>query len=977
MKYFSYLVFLLASLFPCSIIAQEYSYSHYDINDGLAGSTVYCITQDKDGFIWVGTESGVSRFDGIHFRNFNAEDGLPDLEILQIFGDSKGRVWMAPFRKSVCFYYRGKIHNPGNDSMLAKIRFNSNIESFAEDAKGNILLQERTALHLIGADNSVREIDSINHRAIKECTAISRSDTGDFLVEEGKQVFSFSGKGFAPFFPGDDIDINGMFAVFVALSPRLIAYLDKENGTVIRSFVTGSVSYRPPISKRHFTHISLSIIADSLVFINETAGTTEFNIRTKEMKKWLPGREVSRVFRDDDGSLWFTTMGKGLYRLNSEAFRNITIPVDRENSSSVYAIKKIGNQLLVGGSHNAVRRYILPQFCDSLTTGMYWADKNRYLYIDQLKNGDIILGSDYGFHLESMDFKEKNRLPVGLKSVFRKNDRELLIGAYWGAGIFDVDAFRITDTLWRERCTAIYFRDDSTYIGTLNGLYLQKKDRSFVYLGNTVPFLKNRISSIAASGDGTLWIGSYDNGIIGCKNGRQTVSLTSKQGLSSDMCKALEVNGPILWVATDKGLDKIDLNNRYSVTRYAANDGLQSDVVNIVLADGSTIYAGTAAGLSILDDGKAKMSDGCRLYLETLTVSGEDRTNDTAHLLLAYPAKQIRFEFAAISYKSAGKIGYLYRLKGVDETWRNSKENFLEYPTLPPGHYTLEIMAVNKFGNDSGLLAIPFVIVTPFRQSAWFYALIVVACLTLTWLFVSLRIRSIRRRQEEREMLSKKMIEMEHSALQSQMNPHFIFNCLNSIQQYIFDQDIYSANRYLTGFASLIRATLYQSTQSYINLEEEISYLSNYLSLEKLRFKDKMNYNIDVDPAVNLQTALIPPMIIQPYVENSIRHGIRSLPNGGGIIKIQILPAGDKLAIFIDDNGIGREKAMQNRTLEHIEYQSRGMSLTADRIRLINALHGDGIRIEVIDLKDDLGQALGTRVVIHFPQFGASPKNLS
>jgi LytS/YehU family sensor histidine kinase len=118
-------------------------------------------------------------------------------------------------------------------------------------------------------------------------------------------------------------------------------------------------------------------------------------------------------------------------------------------------------------------------------------------------------------------------------------------------------------------------------------------------------------------------------------------------------------------------------------------------------------------------------------------------------------------------------------------------------------------------------------------------------------------------------------------------------------------------------------------------------------------------------------------MIIQPYVENSIRHGIRSLPNGGGIIKIQILPAGDKLAIFIDDNGIGREKAMQNRTLEHIEYQSRGMSLTADRIRLINALHGDGIRIEVIDLKDDLGQALGTRVVIHFPQIGASPKNLS
>jgi LytS/YehU family sensor histidine kinase len=269
------------------------------------------------------------------------------------------------------------------------------------------------------------------------------------------------------------------------------------------------------------------------------------------------------------------------------------------------------------------------------------------------------------------------------------------------------------------------------------------------------------------------------------------------------------------------------------------------------------------------------------------------------------------------------------------------------------------------------------VIVTPFWQSAWFYALILVTCLSLTWLFVSLRIRSIRRKQEEKEMLSKKMIELEHSALQSQMNPHFIFNCLNSIQQYIFNQEIYAANKYLTGFADLIRATLYQSTQSYIDLEEEISYLSNYLSLEKLRFKEKMDYNIDVDPSVNLKTALIPPMIVQPYVENSIRHGIRPLLNGGGHIKIQILGAGDKLAIFIDDNGIGREKAMQNKTLEHIEYQSRGMSLTADRIRLINALHGDSIQIQVIDLKDDLGRALGTRVVIHFPLFGSNSKNLS
>src|SRR6201999_2146615 len=118
-----FLISLLTMLLPCRLLSQEYSYTHYDIADGLAGSTVYCITQDKDGFIWLGTETGVSRFDGTHFHNFTTKDGLPDVEVLEMFGDSHGRVWMAPFQKSVCYYYQGKIHNSDNDSVLRRMRF--------------------------------------------------------------------------------------------------------------------------------------------------------------------------------------------------------------------------------------------------------------------------------------------------------------------------------------------------------------------------------------------------------------------------------------------------------------------------------------------------------------------------------------------------------------------------------------------------------------------------------------------------------------------------------------------------------------------------------------------------------------------------------------------------------------------------------------------------------------------------------------
>src|SRR6201992_2040202 len=127
---------LLLIVLTDTALSQEYSYTHYDISDGLAGSTVYCITQDKDGFIWMGTETGVSRFDGTHFRNFTTRDGLPDLEILEMFGDSHNRVWMAPFRKAVCYYYKGRIYTPGNDSLLQRMHFRGHIEHFAEDAAG-------------------------------------------------------------------------------------------------------------------------------------------------------------------------------------------------------------------------------------------------------------------------------------------------------------------------------------------------------------------------------------------------------------------------------------------------------------------------------------------------------------------------------------------------------------------------------------------------------------------------------------------------------------------------------------------------------------------------------------------------------------------------------------------------------------------------------------------------------------------------
>ena len=212
MKSPSLLSFIFLSSLTYSSFAQEYSYTHYDVTDGLAGSVVYCITQDKDGFIWTGTETGVSRFDGTHFKTFTAADGLPDIEVLEMFGDSKGKVWMAPFRKSVCYYYQGHIHNQDNDSLLRKVHLKENVENFAEDAEGNILILEANALHWFGADGTIREIDSLAGYPVRNAMAISRSVSGHFLAEADGRVFALSQKEAFPVYS---------FSIRTSISPFL------------------------------------------------------------------------------------------------------------------------------------------------------------------------------------------------------------------------------------------------------------------------------------------------------------------------------------------------------------------------------------------------------------------------------------------------------------------------------------------------------------------------------------------------------------------------------------------------------------------------------------------------------------------------------------------------------------------------------------------------------------------------------------
>ena len=200
------------------------------------------------------------------------------------------------------------------------------------------------------------------------------------------------------------------------------------------------------------------------------------------------------------------------------------------------------------------------------------------------------------------------------------------------------------------------------------------------------------------------------------------------------------------------------------------------------------------------------------------------------------------------------------------------------------------------------------------------------------------------------------------------MNPHFIFNCLTAIQHYVNKEDVYSANMYLSNFAKLIRKTLDLSGEQYITLDKEIAYLENYVELEKMRFQDKFQCYINVGTGVNVFTAMIPPMLLQPFIENAIRHGLRYKEDNEGELDVDFNMEGTTLVCRINDNGIGIKKSKQLKSNTHVEYQSKGMRLTESRINAINMISPKKIRMEVKDKLDDLGNPIGTMVVIYFEQ---------
>jgi hypothetical protein len=553
-------------------------------------------------------------------------------------------------------------------------------------------------------------------------------------------------------------------------------------------------------------------------------------------------------------------------------------------------------------------------------------------------------------------------------AIVRKS--ALLADGRVAVALADGLAFYDAQNGWVRADTALYkLRTPSLYedaerrlwLGTNEGLYEFTGNRA-IAVSEVNSTFKTSISDIIQWGE-YLLLATRGKGLIFYKPGG-TFAVSEDQGLLANNveCLALDGNNRI-WLGTAKGMQCINAlgtdPTQWSYFQVNYQKGLPAIEVFDLLYDNEKFYAATGNGLCIFNPAAPSLrAEAKPVYIEHLSV-GSKMLDITGELSLAWDENDVRFTFLSFNFRTGTGTKYRYRLLGLTDNWVETDSRTVDFWALPAGRYVFEVCALNEDGKWGPATSAPFVIARHFTSAWWFRLLIALLLAGAVAGGFALFYRSKRARLLQRS----KMSELRQQALNANMNPHFIFNALNSIQHFINSNQPELANEFLIDFSRLIRMNLENNLEALVPLEEEMERLELYLKLEKLRFGDKLTYSIDGMEEMQSHDISIPPMLLQPYVENAVIHGI--LPKEkGGHIDISLRAIGKHFEVEIRDNGIGLRAAAGRKRDGH---ESLALKMNAERLSILSALSGSTHSIAIIDRCEEPTPAEGTLVRLFLP----------
>jgi|GEM_PF-1395673 len=707
---------------------------------------------------------------------------------------------------------------------------------------------------------------------------------------------------------------------------------------------------------------------------------------------------INALYADAENNLWLGSSGNtGIARIALSEPLIETLPVAhigyitamqqvQTGSKKYYTICSwhgpTGLQLLDQQLHLAKAFSKMPPYNDADATNIssVATDAHQHIWVSSWKGITIL---DSNFHLVKMI----DRATKGPDTLTRtKNNYVLISGdSVWiatykdGIDLFNTSYKRIKhypldghnglreDLVWK------LYRDKAGNVWLLGNAFLYQynpaTDRFIACSFSKTDAAYNPLD-MAEKKDGSLLLAT-ENGLIhfNMPGGRyQYINNTSLQ-------KELRVNSVCvdeadnIWYLTDEHLVSYD-DNRKAFTLYGKEDGLDisKDFYALRYLGNQQLLIGQSDKLVLFHIPSVKKNKAQAYSLITgLSVNDSPVANTCLRdgLILSYYQNRINIEFACVSYKMPEQNMFAYRLKGAETEWSYTPKSNITYARLQPGRYVFEVKSANSTGVWSAVESIPVRIRYPFWQTWWFIAIMVLLLILAIYTFIRWRINRVRKAEKTKTALSQHVAQLEMKALRAQMNPHFIFNSLSSIQESILTGKTDAASKYLSKFSRLIRLILENSGKHFISLKTEIESLTLYLELESFRFENFI-YRVAIDPALDVNTIQIPSMIIQPFVENALKHGLAK-KEGEKELKIILKKEGQQLIALVEDNGIGRTKAAALKPAESTMHQSMGIRITEERLQLLGLQQEEKQGAFIYDLHDNEGHATGTLVKIILP----------
>ncbi len=961
---------LLAFLFILATelaFSQRYSFVEYSTEIGLPQTQVTSIAQDQQGYLWIGTLGGLAKFNGKDFKSFTRDEGLANNKIISIKFE-KGVLWVG-HEGGISTYENGKFKR----WYLPKEYKNIQVTQVIEKDKRVIIATNGAGLF---------ELKNNNLKQIK------------FEAEEShriRDIQEFQGKYFLATRSGVYYTLDfRSFSHIAQTAEWSVSDLEVyKNQICITSFQDGIHLYEP--SKKSLTPLLIdpefypaSSFADSKgkLWISAAEGIIVIDGNKRELineNKGLPLVAVNRIFEDDEKNIWVGSAGKGLICFSGYEFvhhnESTGLPSDliidvNQDKQGQFWISTFNKGLVLqkrSGEFVRVHDDILTFWCSAMDVdGFNW------------------FGTDMGllaFHDTQLkhSYNGENKL-IGDKitSLFKVSATKMYIGGSSGLMLYDRGVFQtIHDNNKWDIGTIrdIEEKNGSLFLATDKGLYALLKGK-IKAIDN---FAKTTFCLVKDNFD-HLWLGTEEGLYMYEKGKVQSRNFSTET--AAKFINFVDYSKGKIFIGTNQGLYTYYPNAQGEAMRIE-HFGIQEGVVNLetnlnssFIDKNGRLWFGTASGLVIYNESDAtELKKPPRLLLKG--VLSNFIPTDFAKALqgeqmsFAYTKNNISFNFDGISFTNPEDISYQFWLEGAEETWEPETFNpAVNYTGLRPGTYTLHARAIGPQHKFSKEILIRFEIRSPFYQTWWFILLCLVGTALLIYAFIRFRIQREREiAEKEKVEIKNKLLALEQQSLNASMNRHFIFNSLNSIQFFINTQDRLSANKYLTNFAQLIRKNLDSSTSegSLVAFSKEIERLKLYLSLESMRFKDRFDYTFDIK-VPEAESIMIPSMLLQPYVENSIVHGVLPNKNKKGQITIKAWTEGSTLLIRLEDNGIGISQSLKTKANFNGDHKSQGVEITAKRISLIKQMGNPGF--EIIGPEDDVDENSlinGTYVLLKIP----------